>query len=219
MVFIEIIIAVAVLTVAVALRYMLKHRGYIESLGIPYVKPFLIFGSPPFVWHKLLLHEHTQEMHEKLGKTWGKYDGREPTIFTIDPDLVKSIMVKNFDSFSEIFDWDIPDRRLTLDLTSGEKWKSLRKVMSPTFTSGKLKSMMAPMDKVVDNLIKHLEKEAAKNPVIPVKEIFQNFALDTISACGFGIDTNSFENGENDILRWGKKLFSSFLLSTWIDSA
>jgi hypothetical protein len=88
------VVAFAAVCVALILRYMLKHRGYLETLGIPVVKPFLIFGSPPYAWHKIMIHEHSQEMHRKLGKTWAMYDGREPTVFTID--LVRILWTKMF---------------------------------------------------------------------------------------------------------------------------
>jgi cytochrome P450 family 6 len=218
MAFLEIFLGVVVLCVALILRYLLRFRGYLETLGIPLVKPILFFGSPPFVPHKLMMHEHSQEMHQKLGKTWAKYEGSEPTIVTIDPDLIKAIMVKHFDSFSDIINWEYADHQITLDLSGGEQWKALRKVMSPTFSSGKLKSMMEPMDAVVDNLVSHLEKEIKKNPVVSVKEVFQCFALDTIAVCSFGINTNSFENPDNDILTWGKKLFSGFICTNWVES-
>jgi cytochrome P450 family 6 len=214
----EIFVAVCVICIALVLRYMLKNRGYLETLGIPIVKPVLIFGSPPFAPHKMVIHEYNQEMHKKLGKTWARYEGREAVIVTIDPELIKSIMVKNFDSFSEIIDWGYPDNKITLDLSGGEQWKALRKVLSPTFTSGKLKSMLEPMDAVVENMLKHIGREIKKNPVISVLEMYQSFALDTISVCAFGIETNSFENSDNQILEWGKKVFSGFICTNWIET-
>ena len=96
MAFLEIFVATIVVSVVLILRYMLKNRGYLESLGIPMIKPFLIFGSPPFVPHKMIIHEYYQEAFKKLGKTWARYDGREALIVTIDPELIKSIMIKNF---------------------------------------------------------------------------------------------------------------------------
>jgi hypothetical protein len=33
-------------------------------------------------------------MHQKLGKTWGRYNGISPTIVTIDPEIIKEVMVK-----------------------------------------------------------------------------------------------------------------------------
>ena len=75
------------------------------------------------------------------------------------------------------------------------------------------------MDSVVDNLTKHLEKEIKTNPLISIKEVFQNFALDTIGVCAFGINTNSFEKDDNQILKWGKDMFSVIICRTWIESA
>jgi len=89
----EILIAAFVGLIEATLTYILKYHGTIESMGIPMVKPFLIFGSPPFLMHKLKIHDHNLQMHRKLGKTYGKYVGRSPFVFTIDPDLIKEILV------------------------------------------------------------------------------------------------------------------------------
>ena len=45
-----------------------------------------------------------EEKVKKFGKTYGRYNGVQPALVTIDPDLVKSILVKNFDSFHGIVD-------------------------------------------------------------------------------------------------------------------
>ena len=45
-----------------------------------------------------------EEKVRKFGKTYGRYDGVKPALVTIDPELVKSIIVKNFDSFHGIID-------------------------------------------------------------------------------------------------------------------
>ena len=68
---------------------------------------------------------------------------------------------------------------MTLDASRGEIWRSLRKILSPTFTSGKLKSMLEPIDEVADNLVKHLEKLTSERNV-NVKPIYQTFTLETI---------------------------------------
>ena len=216
--FLTIVLALLLVCVAVVLRYLLKNRGYLETLGIPVVKPVFIFGSPPLIPHKISIHEQVNESFKKYGKTYARYDGREPSILTIDPELIKCIMVKNFDSFSDTFDWELSDDKITLDLSSGEQWKALRKALTPTFTSGKLKTMLEPMDSVVENLLHHLEKEIKINPVVEVKKIFQSFALDTISVCAFGVNTNSFENNDNQIIKWGQEMFSTFVCTNWAAS-
>lgn len=40
---------------------------------------------------------------KKYGKTYGRYDGVKPVIVTKDLEIMKSVLVKNFDSFHEIF--------------------------------------------------------------------------------------------------------------------
>lgn len=65
----EIFVATFAIFVAAVIRYLRKNRGYLESLGIPIVKPGVIFGSPPLIPHKVLIHEQTNDTFKKLGKT------------------------------------------------------------------------------------------------------------------------------------------------------
>ncbi len=47
------------------------------------------------------------EKFKKFGKTYGRYSGTSPVIVTKDPELIKSVLVKNFDSFHAIIDIDV----------------------------------------------------------------------------------------------------------------
>jgi cytochrome P450 len=58
-------------------------------------------------------------------------------------------------------------------MSDGVVWKSLRKNMSPTFTSGKLKGMLEPISGVVDKFLEHVEKNATKGDDVEVKPLFQ----------------------------------------------
>ena len=63
----------------------------------------------------------------------------------------------------------IPEEASTLDVIWGEKWRSLRKSLSPIFSSGKLKGMMEPMADEVDKYIELLEKESLNGKPICIK--------------------------------------------------
>ena len=92
----------------------------------------------------------------------------KPCIVTIDPEFIKEVTVKQFDNFSDRFDLDLPNDQITLDLARGHKWKSLRKLMSPTFTSGKLRNMFELMSTMANQTIEYIE-ENLQNGQIDVK--------------------------------------------------
>ncbi len=87
------------------LRHLTKNRGELEALGIPVDRPsFPLLGSGPHDLHNHVLHESTRDKFRQLGtRTYGRYDGVQPVITTMDPDVMKSVVVKEFDSFTDIF--------------------------------------------------------------------------------------------------------------------
>lgn len=52
--------------------YLRRNHGVLESLGIPVASPFLCFGSGPFLWNKVVVHEHYLQQAKKYGYTWGR---------------------------------------------------------------------------------------------------------------------------------------------------
>ena len=86
----------------VVYRHLTKQRGIIEELNFPVVKPSALFGSPPYDWHNYWKHLEYQERFQKYGKTYAYYEGTTPVLATIDPEIIKSVLVKNFDSFTDI---------------------------------------------------------------------------------------------------------------------
>ncbi len=94
----------AVLLVCVYL-FMTGGRGYIETLGLPVEPPHWIFGSEPRLTHKHVVQDFYVDRVKTLGKSFLRYDGKQRVLVTIDPDLVKSVLVKNFESFDALFDF------------------------------------------------------------------------------------------------------------------
>ncbi|XP_013907915.1 PREDICTED: cytochrome P450 3A24-like [Thamnophis sirtalis] len=83
------------------------------------------------------------EIFKKYGKIWGTYDGRQPMLAITDPELIKIVLVK--ESYSTFLNRGnfIPRGKLETSLPGAqdEKWKRIRTVLSPTFTTGKLKEL------------------------------------------------------------------------------
>ena len=81
--------------------HLRSQYGFLETTGLPMVKPFLCFGSPPFAFHKMRMHEWYLDKIRQLGHTFGRYVGSTPGIVTIDPGFIKEVVVKQFDNFTE----------------------------------------------------------------------------------------------------------------------
>jgi len=107
---------------------------------------------------------------------------------------------------------------MTLDASEGIVWKNLRKNMSPTFTSGKLKGMMEPMTAVIERFMGYLEEKAGEDTEVEVKPMFQGLALDVISKCAFSIDTDATKNPDDELLKHGNGVFTNFMPKSWPES-
>lgn len=136
----------------------------------------------------------------------------EPILFVGDPELIKCIMVRDFDHFTDrrTFrlkggrDWYLHNM---LSGKTGSEWKALRALVSPIFTSGKIKHMFPLVCRNADNLVAHSLKQAATRPFVDMKDNFGRFSIDTIASCAFGIESNSLEDENSDFVKQADVFF------------
>nr|XP_053654374.1 cytochrome P450 3A41-like [Cherax quadricarinatus] len=199
--------------VLVAYVYSRWCHSYWSSHGIR-TPPFL-----PFLGHmhkKLPIFQsrwdYYDEVYHKYGgaSLCGLYDLFRPVLMIGDPVLVKGILVKDFEHFvdREIFraeEGSITNETLTRK--SGDEWKALRAIMTPTFTSGKIRGMFPLVCNKADTLVSFTLKEAAQKPYVDMKDIFGRFTMDTIASCAFGIECNSFKIERTRVCQMGSSFF------------
>ena len=80
--------------------------------------------------------------------------GSSPTLVINDLDIAKRILIKDFDHFIDRRQLDLaeePNKYLMNMLTTmtGDKWKAMRSLISPVFTSGKLKGFVPRIEHVI----------------------------------------------------------------------
>ncbi|PVD25687.1 hypothetical protein C0Q70_13346 [Pomacea canaliculata] len=78
-----------------------------------------------------------------------------------------------------------------LFFTGGSAWKRLRRLMTPTFTAGKLKNMSHFMDRCANILKDNLQDKTRRQEVIDIKDVFGAFTMDVVAGTAFGLETNS----------------------------
>lgn len=96
----------------------------------------------------------------------------------------------------------------------GQKWKTLRSKITPTFTSGKMKMMFTTLVDIGNQLDGILEDLCDKQSVVGAKDLLARFTTDIIGSCVFGIDCNSLKNPNAEFRKYGTQFINSTLSST-----
>ncbi|RZC42010.1 p450 domain containing protein [Asbolus verrucosus] len=199
------------------LYYLLtKDYNYWQYRGIPFDKPFLIFGN----FYKVITgKEHISERIRAIYNQHktpyvGIFIFNQPLLMVKCPELLKKILVKDFDKFvnrklaaNESVD---PISFHTLFTAKDTTWRNLRAKISPVFTSGKMKLMLPLMKECAQDLTTHLTKHDGK--IVEMRHLFKKFAVDVISSCAFGINAYCLKDDNSEILQMATQLidFNSF---------
>ncbi|XP_071875503.1 uncharacterized protein [Bombus fervidus] len=145
----------------------------------------------------------------------GFYVFDKPHLLVRDPELVKHVLVRDFDYFSDRYaTTDEKNDRLgyaSVVLMKNPGWKSLRPKLSPVFTPGKLKTMFDSMLAAADDLGKHLDSLHLEGDgkVVEFKEISANFITDMIGSIMYGLKIGALENPKAPFRKYGRKIFHS----------
>merc|ERR1712054_750717 len=65
-------------------------------------------------------------------------------------------------------------------------------------------------------MINYLKKVSSQKSLVDMKTVFQNMAMDVIAVCAFGIETNCFEDPNNEIMVHGRAFFSGFRMTDYM---
>ncbi|XP_032680814.1 cytochrome P450 9e2-like [Odontomachus brunneus] len=207
------ILLLAVLTACAYLYKIMKsNMMHFEKLNVPHEKPFILLGNmAPVFFRRLSITETIAKLYERFSNTkyFGIYNFMTPTLVIRDPDLINTITIKNFDSFCDhrSFVNNDVDRLVGKNLFSlkGDHWREMRKLLSPAFTSSKLKTMFHLMCQCADNFSTHMANNSKVGMTINVKEEMCKYANDVVATCAFGVSLNSFKDPNNEFYRLGRE--------------
>uniref|UniRef100_A0A8D0KXE7 Cytochrome P450 3A n=1 Tax=Strix occidentalis caurina TaxID=311401 RepID=A0A8D0KXE7_STROC len=198
--------ALLLIFLALVVAYGIWPFGLFKKLGIPGPRPLPFFGTS-LEYRKGFL-EFDNECFQKYGKVWGIYDGRQPVIGVTDPQIIKSVLVKEcYSTFTNRRHIDLAGvLHNAVSLAEDEQWKRIRTVLSPTFTSGKLKEMFPIMKHYGEVLLKNVQKRVEKDNTVPVKDIFGSYSMDVVTSTSFGVNIDSMNNPKDPFVREMQKL-------------
>ncbi|NXF01135.1 CP3AC protein, partial [Smithornis capensis] len=184
-----------------------------KKLGIPGPRPLPFVGT--FLEYRHGVRNFDQMCFEKYGKIWGIYDGRQPVLAVLDPILIKNILVKEcYTIFTNRRNFGLNGLlESALNLAADEQWKRIRTVLSPTFTSGKLKEMFPIINHYGEKLVKNIEKKVANDEFVTAKDIFGAYSMDVVASTSFSVNVDSMSNPNDPFVTNIKKFLQFSFLS------
>uniref|UniRef100_A0A8C4L0N2 unspecific monooxygenase n=1 Tax=Equus asinus TaxID=9793 RepID=A0A8C4L0N2_EQUAS len=122
-------------------RFGTYTHGLFKKLGIPGPTPLPFFGN--ILSYRKGIWDFDKKCFKKYGKTWGFYEGRLPALAITDPDMIKTVLVKECYSVFTNRRTFGPEgfMKNAIIRSEDEQWKRIRTLLTPTFTSGKLKEV------------------------------------------------------------------------------
>ncbi len=189
-----------------------EKQTLFKKLGIPGPEPSLIHGNTNSFRVKgirQVIHEWTKQ----YGKIYGFYDGVQPTLVISDLDLVRQVTIKQFHKFHSrrlfpIRKKNAPDE--SMFFATGDKWKRLRTVVSPSFSAMKMKEMSPLINHSVDSLLELFDAKCTTGKPFDINDEFGRLTLDVISSCAFGIDAGCLKDSSSPFLVNIRKTFHRF---------
>uniref|UniRef100_A0A665TZR1 Cytochrome P450 3A n=1 Tax=Echeneis naucrates TaxID=173247 RepID=A0A665TZR1_ECHNA len=187
-------------------RYIYWPYGTFKKMGIPGPKPLPFFGT--MLSYRKGITTFDEECFNKYGKTWGIFDGRQPVLCITDPGMIKTVLIK------ECYSLFTNRRNLRLNgqlydavsIAEDDQWRRIRSVLSPSFTSGRLKEMFSIMKHHSANLIRSMNKKAEKGEALDLKEFFGPYSMDVVTSTAFSVDIDSLNNPSDPFVTNIKKM-------------
>lgn len=207
--------AAVVAVMLVFYYYMTSTADFFAKRDIPHLPQTPFIGSSVDVflsrrWRGKVWQDWYNYAKTNGHKFLGVFLGRRPMLVVCDVEMVKTILVKDFQHVMDrgmYFDRQREPLSANLFNLEGREWKALRGKLSPTFTSGKMKSMFYLVRACTDELESYLGGEVQKGGEVEMAEVMAKFSTDVIGSCAFGVEANSLKDPNAEFRNMGRKVF------------
>lgn len=206
------LLLIAAVIVSSLYFYFTRTFNYWKERNVPGPKPVPFFGN---LFKSTI---RSTSMGQIITKSYQAYPNEKVVgIFTMtspklvirDLDLVKHVMIKDFDSFADRgVEFSKEGLGKNLFHADGDTWRVLRNRFSPIFTNQKLKNMMYLINDRGDRFIDYVQEITAKTPEQHIYSLVRKYTISTISACAFGLDIDTFQEEMEDFNKLDRLIFS-----------
>lgn len=204
-------ITAIVVVIAALYLYLTWNFGFLEKQGVKTRKPWPLVGSLRIAPLEPAV-KFQKELYQEFGRISGYYEGRHPVLHIGEPELIKQITVKDFWAFPfsrdlKLSEKDVIAKKFLTNL-HGEEWKRMRSLMTPAFTTGKLKQMSHLIEDCCKTLVQNMNDYAETGEPLETKKFMSAYMLDVIALCAFGTKIDCLANPDNAFVRYAFKIFN-----------
>lgn len=204
------LIGIVLLTYA----YFKKKYSFWKDLGFNYPEPSIPLGNIGGIGFKEHFSEFTKRKYNEFkdkGPAYGMYLVTNPALIVTDLELVKDVLVRQFESFYErnfYVNEQADPLWKNLFTAGGQEWKDLRTKLTPTFTSGRIKMMFPIVAEAADRMVGYLKQANLSKDSLEMKEVFAEFTTEVIANVAFGLDIKCLGHPENEFRKVTKSIFN-----------
>lgn len=195
-------------------KYFARNFDYWKERKVPFITPTAFYGNFKEVsLFKVVAGEHLANLYNKMKghQYFGIFVFDKPVLVLRDPNLIKTILVKDFNYFadrtSNVIEKDQPLVANMLFFSKNPAWKIMRTHLTPAFTSGKLKGMVPLMNEAGEDMKIYLNKHSTGTNCLEAKEICAQYSTDVVASCAFGINAHSFDRKDPVFRKMGRMIF------------
>ncbi|TDG39455.1 hypothetical protein AWZ03_014124 [Drosophila navojoa] len=141
----------------------------------------------------------------------GIYLFHQPALLIRDLQLVRTVLVEDFVSFSNRFaKCDMRHDKmgsLNLFFARQSEWREIRTRLSPVFTGAKIRQMFSLMEEIGCDLEWYLKRltrdlrrgDASRGVIVSIKDVCDLYNTDMIASIAFGLRSYSLRNTQSEI--------------------
>ncbi|XP_021002695.2 cytochrome P450 3A41 [Parasteatoda tepidariorum] len=184
-----------------ALRRHSIHQTW-KRYGIPGPEPDFLTGNLRQLKKDPTPNYIISDWIKKYGNVVGYYVGEDVFVVIKDLEILKKVLIKDIGVFSNrptLFLEADPFPKTLVGLRD-KRWKEVRNIVTPTFSSGKIKQMTDIVSKKVDITVDLIVKESKRNEAFNIYKMVQGLTLDVIAACALAMKTSCQENPNDALL-------------------